>query len=337
MKTNLSDVEALLICPVCSQTIIRTKGHFFCKKCNHHYPTVQSIPILISSKDRHKTREAAYHSSISDIYRRLHHMAAYRNYHFHKLSLKPILKLKKRSIILELGCGIGYDAITLLKKGHLVVETDISPGQVQEARKQIGKKGLGRQALFYIADAENIPFANESFNASFIVASLHHLENPLRAIQEMKRCTKYGGSIIIAMEPNRYEWILVFGFVFSFIKQIIMHTPGKRFFQKVIERADRYREPTIERTFSKGEILLLAKQAGLSAVEIKGIWFFCGFIHWFLTMLNKLSTKNWTIRTDIEALFVHLDDVLARFPILNNFACHWTIQCTNTQCKKEIG
>ncbi|MCK4575293.1 hypothetical protein KAU34_02685, partial [candidate division WOR-3 bacterium] len=87
------------------------------------------------------------------------------------------------------------------------------------------------------------------------------------------------------------------------------------------------REPTIERTFSKFEILSLVNESGLYPQKIEGIWFTCGFIHWFITLLNKITKKTWHISRDIEEIFVLIDTFLARIPLLNYFACNWTVHC----------
>jgi len=326
---NLIDIESLLLCPNCSHRIEKRKEVFFCEGCGAIYPLVNNIPVLIKSLDKRKLMEARYHSSVSNIYKELHQLRSYRNIYYHLQSLKPILELGSNVRVLELGCGIGYDTTFLLKKGQTVVATDIAIGQVLEAKKELVKKGLVKNAHFYAADAERIPFADESFNATLITAALHHLEHPAKALSEMKRCTKKGGIIIIAMEPNRYEWLGIIGYGFTIFKKITFFLFGKKIFKKTLNRTENWREPNIERTFSKKEILDLIKEAGLYHEKIMGIWFTCGFIHWLITLFNKISTKNWYINRDIERFFLLLDEFLAKIPGINYFACNWTVWCRN--------
>ena len=326
-KPTPFDIESFIICPNCSHRITKKTKGFFCRNCKSLYPYVKSIPLLIKIEDHHKLNEADYHSSVSKIYRQLHQLGSYRNTYFHLRSLKPILGLDANSKVLELGCGTGYDAGFLFQKGLIVVETDISVGQVLEAKKQLAKRGFMNSNFFYVADAENIPFANESFDATFITAALHHLKNPAKSLSEMKRCTRSGGTIVISMEPNRHEWIRIFGYIFSAIKKIAFSILGKKRFEKILKNSDLLREPTIERTFSKFEILSLVKESGLYPQKIEGIWFTCGFIHWFITLLNKITKKTWHISRDIEEIFVLIDTFLARIPLLNYFACNWTVHC----------
>ena len=324
---SITTIKSSLICPACSHRLTELDTGYVCTACKIRYTEIKGIPELISQDSKCKMAEAAYHSSISSFYRNLHQLNSYRNRFYHLQALKPILSLSPQSSVLELGCGTGYDAIPLLRHEHLVVETDIASGQVIEAKKQISQSGLSKRALFYIADAENLPFADEVFDATFIVASLHHLEHPTKALQEMGRCTKRRGNIIIAMEPNKGEWISIFAIPFAIAKSIVFHTVGRKRLQKALVRADKYREPTIERTFSRSEFVHMAGDAGLKVQRIRSVWFLCGFAHWFILLLNKLSTNQWTLNSDIEYFLVHIDHFLSHIPGINHLCCNWTLHC----------
>jgi ubiquinone/menaquinone biosynthesis C-methylase UbiE len=326
--TAIAKIVSSLICPVCSERLQEISGNFTCTACKKKYGRIGGIPVLIAKGSNHKTKEAAYHSSISPSYGDLHQLNSYRNRSFHLQALKTILSLPLRSAVLELGCGTGFDAIPLLAEKHLVVETDIAPGQVKEAKKQIRQAGLSDHALFYVADAENIPFDDETFDASLIVAALHHLEHPCKALQEMRRCTRGGGSIVIAMEPNTREWVKVLSIPFSMAKFVAFRTVGKKQLKRALKRADAFREPTIERTFTRREIVDLVREAGFTIKKVEPMWFLCGFIQWFVTLLNKLSTRRWSLNSDVERCCVHLDRMIAAIPLINSFCCNWTLHCT---------
>ncbi len=324
---SLENMASSIICPVCSKKLKKNGDDYVCAACGKKYGCVKGIPELIANKSKHKKAEAMYHSSISASYRDLHQLRSYRNRFFHLEALKPILSHSPESAVLELGCGTGFDAIPLLENHHLVVETDIAPGQVAEARKHISREGLDERALFYIADAENLPFESETFDASFIIASLHHLEHPAKALQEMKRCTRRNGYIIIGMEPNSNEWIRMLTVPFSIAKFIAFHTLGRKRLLQSLRRAERYREPTVERTFTRKELIRLLKEAELRILCIRGVWFLCGFAHWAIQLLTKLSSRPWRLNSDIEYFLVHFDNMLSRLPGMNTFCCNWTIHC----------
>jgi SAM-dependent methyltransferase len=104
---------------------------------------------------------------------------------------------------LEIGAGTGYFSLNMLQAG-VVSEatcTDISPGMVttlaQNARR------LGLEVKTARADAESLPFSDESFDLVLGHAVLHHLPNLRRAFAEFHRVLRPGGRIVFAGEPSR--------------------------------------------------------------------------------------------------------------------------------------
>jgi len=325
--TKKEKIESFLICPECSHKISRTEKGFFCSNCNTLYPIFNNIPILLVSIDEYKQRESEYHSNVSSQYRNLHKMNTFRNIHYHQYSLKPIMELKPDSIVLELGCGTGYDAAFLISKGLTVVATDISTGQVTQAREELSKNKFKENVFLYVADAENIPFADETFDGTYITAALHHLQHIHKVFCEIIRCTKSGGTVVIAMEPNRYEWLNPLGFLFSILKKAVLLSFGYKTLKTPIEKTENWREPNIERTFSRNELVSLIKNAGLSVIKIKPVWFTLGFVQWITILLSKISKKDWYISKDIERILSLLDELILKLPLINYFACNWTVWC----------
>jgi ubiquinone/menaquinone biosynthesis C-methylase UbiE len=90
----------------------------------------------------------------------------------------------------------------LLREGYRVVETDISPGSLAEARRLHAEEGFSRASAHLLADAENLPFASESCDGAFTVASLHHLPDPLAALREIGRVLRPGGVVAQGPPPH---------------------------------------------------------------------------------------------------------------------------------------
>jgi ubiquinone/menaquinone biosynthesis C-methylase UbiE len=104
---------------------------------------------------------------------------------------------------LEIGAGTGYFSLNLLQTG-VVQEatcTDISPGMVTELAGNAARLGLEVKAAR--ADAESLPFADQSFDLVLGHAVLHHLPNLRRAFAEFHRVLRPGGRIVFAGEPSR--------------------------------------------------------------------------------------------------------------------------------------
>jgi SAM-dependent methyltransferase len=104
---------------------------------------------------------------------------------------------------LEIGAGTGYFSLNLLQAG-VVSEatcTDISPGMVTTLAGNARRLGLEVKAAR--ADAESLPFSDESFDLVLGHAVLHHLPNLRRAFAEFHRVLRPGGRIVFAGEPSR--------------------------------------------------------------------------------------------------------------------------------------
>jgi SAM-dependent methyltransferase len=104
---------------------------------------------------------------------------------------------------LEIGAGTGYFSLNLLQAG-VVAEatcTDISPGMVTTLARNAERLGLRVRTAR--ADAESLPFADQSFDLVLGHAVLHHLPNLRRAFAEFHRVLRPGGRIVFAGEPSR--------------------------------------------------------------------------------------------------------------------------------------
>jgi ubiquinone/menaquinone biosynthesis C-methylase UbiE len=105
---------------------------------------------------------------------------------------------------LELGCGTGFFTLNLMLAG--IVErgevTDLSPGMVEVARRNA--QSLGFEISGRVADAEQLPYDDESFDLVIGHAVLHHIPDVQRSLREVLRVLKPGGRFVFAGEPTRH-------------------------------------------------------------------------------------------------------------------------------------
>jgi ubiquinone/menaquinone biosynthesis C-methylase UbiE len=105
---------------------------------------------------------------------------------------------------LELGCGTGFFTLNLklagvIDEGHV---TDLSPGMVEVARRNA--HGLGFEVEGRVADAERLPYDDDSFDIVIGHAVLHHIPDLDLAFAEIIRVLKPGGRFVFAGEPTRH-------------------------------------------------------------------------------------------------------------------------------------
>ena len=109
---------------------------------------------------------------------------------------------------LELGCGTGFFLLNLkqagvLDEGHV---TDLSPGMVEVAVRNA--QGLGFAVEGRVADAESIPYADDTFDLVVGHAVLHHIPDLDLAMREVMRVLKPGGRFVFAGEPTeKGDWV----------------------------------------------------------------------------------------------------------------------------------
>jgi ubiquinone/menaquinone biosynthesis C-methylase UbiE len=130
---------------------------------------------------------------------------------------KSLMDLPESACCLEIGCGRGA-AIPLIKQvfnAARVDAFDIDSGMVKLVRKR-------RAGLVLVADAQDIPYPDESMDAVFNFGIIHHLEDWERGIREISRVLKKTGSFFFEeIYPPLYA-----NFVF---KHILDHPRENRF------------------------------------------------------------------------------------------------------------
>ena len=105
---------------------------------------------------------------------------------------------------LEIGAGTGYFTLNLLRAGLIDQATcsDISPGMLTTLKANA--RNLGLKVRTKPADAERLPFADDSFELVLGHAVLHHIPDLPRAFAEFERVLAPGGTLLFAGEPSRY-------------------------------------------------------------------------------------------------------------------------------------
>ncbi len=103
---------------------------------------------------------------------------------------------------LELGCGSGFFLLNLIQAGvaRRGSVTDLSPGMVKVAVRN--GENLGLEIDGRVADAEGIPYDDDTFDLVVGHAVLHHIPDVELSLREAVRVLKPGGRFVFAGEPT---------------------------------------------------------------------------------------------------------------------------------------
>ena len=103
---------------------------------------------------------------------------------------------------LELGSGTGFFLLNLMLTGvaRRGSVTDLSPGMVDVALRNAA--ALTLEVDGRVADAETIPYGDDTFDLVVGHAVLHHIPDVHLALQEVLRVLKPGGRFVFAGEPS---------------------------------------------------------------------------------------------------------------------------------------
>lgn len=100
--------------------------------------------------------------------------------------------------ILDVATGTGDLAIGLLQLNPKeVVGLDLSSGMLAQADQKVKKRGLASKIRFIEGDSEQLPFAQDYFDAVTVAFGVRNFEHLEKGLSEMARVVKRGGHIAI--------------------------------------------------------------------------------------------------------------------------------------------
>ena len=97
--------------------------------------------------------------------------------------------------VLDVGCGNGYVLAKYAQEGAEVFGIDITQAGVDLCKKRF--EFIGLKGEFRVADAQMIPFPDDTFDCACSMGVLHHVPDSQRALGEIYRVLKPGGRLIV--------------------------------------------------------------------------------------------------------------------------------------------
>lgn len=106
--------------------------------------------------------------------------------------------------VLEVGVGMGADLVRWARAGARMTGVDLTERAVAITADRLRAEGL--RAGLGVADAEDLPFADASFDIVWSWGVLHHTPRSERALREAARVLRPGGRYAV-MVYHRHSWL----------------------------------------------------------------------------------------------------------------------------------
>jgi len=130
--------------------------------------------------------------------------------------------------VLEIGFGSGYDAYEFCRRSARVYGIDITPSLPKIAKRHLGYYGYDPALIN--ADAEAVPFKDNSFDFIYSFGVLHHTPNINKALSEAYRVCKKGGKGMIAVynKNSIFYWCTLYLYDYLFRLRFRNYTMKQR-------------------------------------------------------------------------------------------------------------
>jgi SAM-dependent methyltransferase len=106
--------------------------------------------------------------------------------------------------VLEIGVGLGSDHVRFARAGARLHGIDLTERGIELVRRRLELEGLSSD--LQVADAEQLPFADGTFDYVYSWGVLHHTPDTPRAVAEAIRVVRPGGRICV-MVYARHAWV----------------------------------------------------------------------------------------------------------------------------------
>jgi ubiquinone/menaquinone biosynthesis C-methylase UbiE len=210
------------------------------------------------------------------------------------------LNLPEDAKILDLGCGEG-ELCSYFKKEN-VVGIDTCVSSIKTARKLYDKK-------FMVMSAENLSFEDNTFDYIFAINVLHHVHNPVLALDECYRVLRKGGRLI-TVDTSCLNPFGIMARWFSFHRIEKSNRPNYKHFNHT----------RTEIQFTKSQYNVLFKRSPFSKFSIKPHRFFVVFL--FMSLYWPFIAKPFFYSFFLESI-ERFGNWFVKHRFFGNFCYFW--------------
>ena len=195
-------------------------------------------------------------------------------------SISPDFASARGLRVLEIGVGMGADYEQWLKAGALASGVDLSAVSLERTRRRCELAGFVPD--LQLADAENLPFAPNSFDIVYSYGVMHHSPDTAKCLREAWRVLKPGGEARIMLYHHLSLTGIMLWLRFGLwrgqsIRQCVyenLESPGTKTFTRseVFELMRDFENVSIDQVFSPGDLLLHQPSARFSGRFYQMLW-----------------------------------------------------------------
>lgn len=171
-----------------------------------------------------QSNEASKKEQVEQMFDNISHKYDFLN-HFLSLGIDNIwrkkcvnkLKAVNPKNILDVATGTGDLALACLKLNpDSVTGLDLSAGMLEKGREKMKRKGVDDIIKLQKGDSENLPFENDSFDATVVAFGVRNFENLEKGLSEINRVIHKGGmvSILEFSKPTNPIFKAIYNFYF---------------------------------------------------------------------------------------------------------------------------
>lgn len=197
--------------------------------------------------------------------------------------------------VLEIGVGMGADYLEWLKAGAQASGVDISAVSIERARRRCEMAGYHPDLR--VADAEQLPFADHSFDVVYSYGVMHHSPDAERCVRQAWRVLKPGGQarIMVYHHPSVTGFMLWLRYGLlraKSLRQCVcdhLESPGTKSYTEAEakELFEQFRDLKMGVVFSPGDLLLHRPSARYQSALYRLAWKF------FPRLLVRAFAKRW--------------------------------------------
>jgi ubiquinone/menaquinone biosynthesis C-methylase UbiE len=199
-------------------------------------------------------------------------------------ALATLVKDQNDSRVLDLGCGAGHVTFKVAARAKEVIAYDLSSEMLDVVARAAAERGL-RNVVTQKGVAEQLPFANETFDYALSRYSAHHWHDFEAALREVSRVLKPGG---------------IAGFVDAV-------SPGAPLLDTYLQAIELLRDPSHVRNYSRAEWEAAMIRAGLRPASVTAFGVRLDFVSW----VERMRTPKIQVEA-IRALQIAMSESVTR-------------------------